>query len=195
MNLDFQKMDGLIPAIVQSRLDGRVLMLGYMNEEAVEKTRSTGKVTFWSRSKQRLWTKGETSGNHLLVHKMCSDCDEDAILIVAEPVGPTCHTGSESCFEVEGAGFLNELSAFIAQRKKEMPAGSYTTSLFEEGLPEITAKVEEEAEEVCRAAREETTERVREEAADVLYHLMVLLAHEDVTLTEVAEVLRKRHKE
>lgn len=193
MNIDFEKMKGLVPAIVQNSLDGRVLMLGYMNEEALQKTKELGLVTFWSRSKERLWTKGETSGNTLAVDSLKADCDQDTILIQATPQGPTCHTGTASCFEVEGAGFLSELSRLISKRKLEMPEGSYTTSLFEKGLPEITAKIEEEAEEVCRAAKSEGKQRVIEEASDLLYHTLVLLAQQEVELEEVLKELKSRN--
>jgi phosphoribosyl-ATP pyrophosphohydrolase/phosphoribosyl-AMP cyclohydrolase len=189
-------LNPLTPAIVQSSLDGSVLMLGYMNEDAVEETKRTGLVTFWSRSKNRLWQKGESSGNVLRLKEIFADCDQDAFLILAEPAGPTCHTGEKTCFgqDLVGPAFLSDLFQVIQSRKKTLPENSYTTELFQAGLPLISAKIEEESEEVGRAAREETPERVAEEAADLLYHLMVLLVEQEVGLEEVIKVLRKRKK-
>lgn len=194
MTIDFQKMNGLVPAIVQDVATREVLMLGYMNEEAFEQTQSSGFVTFWSRSKERLWQKGETSGNVLKVCEVRADCDQDAILVLAEPQGPTCHTGIRSCFGEEdlGVGLLSELEAVIRSRKQEMPEGSYTTSLYKEGLPKILEKVEEESDEVIQAAQKEGPERLAEESGDLLYHLMVLLAEQKISLEEVFKVLRKR---
>lgn len=208
--LDWEKMDGLIPAVVQHAVSGRVLMLGYMNEEAAAKSLEDGLVCFWSRSKERFWVKGETSGNVLKIEAMEVDCDGDAILIQARPAGPTCHTGTESCFGgrdniteklgdvAEGVGknvaFLSELFDLVKKRFDERPEGSYTSSLFNEGLKLINEKVREEADEVCIAAQSETRERVIEESGDLLYHLFVLWAHEGVSLEEVTGLLEKRHR-
>jgi phosphoribosyl-ATP pyrophosphohydrolase/phosphoribosyl-AMP cyclohydrolase len=170
-------------------------MVGFMNEEAFEKTKQDQRVTFWSRTKGRLWQKGEESGHFLNVVEMSLDCDEDTLLILAKPEGPTCHTGARSCFSLQsrGIGFLGYLFGLIESRRLERPKGAYTTALFEGGLPAISAKVEEEAEEVVRAAREETDRRVAEEASDVLYHLWVLLAVRNISLKDVVDVLEERH--
>ncbi len=197
MKIDFEKTNGLVPAIVQDAKTGKVLMLGYMNEEAIEKTRESGKVTFFSRSKKRLWTKGETSGNFLQFKSMAIDCDQDTILIKANPTGPVCHTGQDTCFNEEnntGIAFLSELEGLIKERKKNMPEGSYTTELFNEGINKIAQKVGEEAVEVVIDAVANNHERVKEESADLLYHLLVLLAAKDIGLNEVVDVLQKRHK-
>jgi len=192
--LNFDKLNGLIPAVVQDVATREVLMVGFMNKAALEKTLADQRVTFWSRTKQRLWQKGEESGNFLKVRDIKVDCDQDTILVLAEPMGPTCHTGERTCFgeNSRGIGFLGALFDLIQWRKQERPKGSYTTSLFEKGLPEILAKVEEESEEVCRAGREETQERLAEETADLLYHTWVLLAEKKVSLEEVVAVLEKR---
>ena len=173
----------------------QVLMLGFMNEEAYQKTIKTKKVTFWSRSRKCLWQKGETSGNYLKVVDIKIDCDQDTLLIAAEPQGPTCHTGQYSCFDKKSQNitFLNELFALIKDRKKNMPKKSYTTTLFREGLDKICAKVEEESEEVIRAAKSETKQRLIEESSDLLYHLFVLLAQKEVDLDEVITELAKRY--
>lgn len=202
MKPDFQKSE-FIPTVVQNASTLEVLMLGYMNRDAFKKTQQTGKVWFYSRSKQRLWMKGETSGNVLNVIEMRLDCDGDAILIFARPEGPTCHTGARSCFGVGGrlsqnplslgVGFLGALFDLIQQRKNELPEGSYTTYLFRGGLSKILDKVEEESEEVVRAAREESDERVAEEVGDLLYHVFVLLAQRGVDLKALIEVLEKRN--
>ncbi len=190
--IDYAKMDGLVPAVIQDCETLEVLMLGFMNEEAVKKTLEDGKVTFFSRSKNRLWQKGESSGNFLKVVDVQIDCDEDTLLIMADPAGPTCHTGERTCF---GEKFdLLTLYKLIKKRKKEMPEKSYTTSLFEEGLEKILEKVEEESEEVLRAARLEGKQRLVEESCDLLYHLMVLWANEGVGLGEINEEFRKRHQ-
>ena len=196
-NINFDKLDGLIPAVVQDVATREVLMVGFMNKAALEKTLADKRVTFWSRTKQRLWQKGEESGNFLNVCDIKVDCDQDTILILAKPMGPTCHTGSRTCFgeNSRGIGFLGALFDLIQLRKKERPKGSYTTSLFDEGLPKILEKVEEESEEVVRAAREETQERLAEETADLLYHTWVLLAEKNVSLEEVVAVLERRAKE
>lgn len=189
------KMNPLIPAIIQSAQNGRVLMLGYMNKAALQKTMSTKKVWFFSRSKKRLWMKGETSGNTLRFQSLAYDCDRDALLIQATPKGPTCHTGSASCFGKKI--FLSELADLyetIRDRKNGMPKKSYTASLFRGGLKKICEKVAEESEEVIRAAKKESKKRVIEEGADVLYHLFVLLAQRRVEFAELEEELRRRKR-
>lgn len=195
MNPNFSKSsDNLLPVIIQNASTGKVLMLGYMNEEAFEKTQSEGKVTFYSRSKQRLWTKGETSENFLHVVSMSLDCDQDAILIQAKPDGPTCHEGTESCFKDEGAkGFLYELERVIADRKVNPKEGSYTNKLFDLGTKKIAQKVGEEATEVILEAMDNKKDLLIEETSDLLYHLITLLQDQDVSLKDVEEKLRKRH--
>jgi|GEM_PF-169 len=190
-DLDFQKLGGLIPVIIQNAQTQQTLMLGFMNREAYEKTRQTGFVWFYSRTRQRLWKKGEESGNALKVLKILPDCDRDTLLIKAIPTGPTCHTGEPSCFGDEGDA-LTELFEVIRERKKTLPKNSYTASLFRAGLPHISAKVLEESVEVIHAAKKETKQRVIEEAADLLYHLLVLLAEKNLTLKNVRMELQKR---
>jgi len=196
--LDWKKMKGLIPAIVQDGSTGRVLMLGFMNQEALEKTLESRRVTFWSRSRETLWTKGETSGNYLQLEEIRQDCDKDALIVVAEPLGPCCHRGTLSCFagddEFSGLEFLGYLERLIAHRKEEMPEGSYTSTLFAKGLPEIAKKVGEEAIEVVLSSGQER-KRTIEESADLLYHLLVFLTQREVTLQEVVEELRSRRPE
>jgi len=197
VNIDFDKGDGLVPAIVQDAGTGKVLMLGYMNKEAHEKTRKTRNVTFFSRSRQELWTKGETSGNYLLVKEIRVDCDGDTLLIKAEPTGPTCHTGSDTCFEEINAApkpFLWELESVIADRKANPTPESYTCKLFEKGTKKIAQKVGEEATEVVIDAVANDIPRLQEEVADLLYHLLVLLAEKNISLDEIMTVLEKRHK-
>lgn len=199
MNIDFSKSpDGLVPAIIQDNYTGKVLMLGYMNAEALEKTQSEGRVTFFSRSKKRLWTKGEESGNFLNVVSMTSDCDEDTILIKCVPVGPTCHTGADTCWnernDVDDILFLKHLQDFIDKRKSEMPEGSYTTSLFNKGTRKISQKVGEEAVETIIGAMANDDENFLYEGADLLYHLIVLLTHKGYRLEDLARELKKRHK-
>ena len=193
--VDWNKLKGLIPAIVQDGSTGRVLMLGFMNEEALEKTLETRRVTFWSRSRKCLWTKGETSGNYLELEEIRQDCDNDTLLVVAKPQGPCCHRGTLSCFagddEFSGLEFLGYLERLIAKRRKEMPEGSYTTKLFTKGLPEIAKKVGEEAIEVVLSSGQEK-QRTIEESADLLYHLLVFLTQREVTLRDVMEELRSR---
>ncbi len=196
-SLDWTKNDdGLLPAIVQDAEAGTVLMLGYMNEEALQVTMSTGFVTFFSRSKQRLWKKGEVSGNVLKFLSASSDCDRDALLISAVPTGPTCHTGMRSCFgEQEGTlETLGLLLRTIRERDEGKDANSYTKKLLDGGVEAYGAKVMEEAEEVVRAARSEGKQRTIEEASDVLYHLFVLLRGEKVELADIAAELRRRRK-
>lgn len=197
--VDFEKMNGLVgvvPAIIQDAGDGAVLMLGFMNAEALELTLDHGLVTFWSRTKQRLWQKGETSGNHLEVVSVDLDCDSDTLLIRARPRGPVCHTGSRSCFpaqrEEKTGRILNQLERIIADRKEKAPAGSYTAKLFGAGLQKIGQKLGEEAVELAIAAQYPEAQRCVEEAADLVYHLMVLLSAKDITLQQVEAELANR---
>jgi phosphoribosyl-ATP pyrophosphohydrolase/phosphoribosyl-AMP cyclohydrolase len=193
---DFSKLAGLIPAIIQDAKTNRVLMLGFMNQEALRKTRDSGLVTFYSRSRKRLWTKGEESGNHLHVREIHEDCDQDTLLIRVRPGGPTCHKGTYSCFATdtsESLDFLLYLQDFLMKRREEMPEGSYTTSLFREGLNKIAQKVGEEAVEVIIASRDDDTTGFLEEVADLFYHLMVLLLEKGHDLQDVTSVLSRRH--
>ncbi len=200
--MDFKKLNGLIPAIIQDASTDTVLMLGFMNEEALEKTREEGKVTFFSRTKNRLWTKGEESGNFLNVVEIFEDCDQDTLLIKVNPVGPVCHTGSDTCFneknkaslDPEGISFISQLQQLIHTRKEEMPRGSYTTSLFEAGINKIAQKVGEEAVELVIEAKDNNDELFLNEAADLLYHLLVLLTAKGKDIAEVSAVLEKRHR-
>jgi len=197
-NLAWKKMDGLIPAIVQDFLDGRVLMQGFMNKAALETTLDTGKVTFWSRSREQIWTKGETSGNTLDLVDIHPDCDGDCLLIRAHPEGPTCHLGTQTCFDAEEKvipelAFLTELERVIAQRDKNRPEGSYTTSLLESGIKRIAQKVGEEGVETALAAAAGKDEEVLNESADLIYHLLVLLRSRKLDLGTLVEVLRVRH--
>lgn len=191
--LDFSKLNGLVPAIIQDAETLQVLMLGFMDKEALEKTLTEGKITFFSRSKNRLWQKGETSGNFLKVIEIKADCDNDSLLILAKPEGPTCHTGTESCFGKLKFDLM-QLFKLIKERKEKMPENSYTSSLFNDGLDKIIAKIEEEAEEVVRAAKSEGKQRLIEESCDLLYHLFVLLNNEDVTIADIQKELKNRHK-
>jgi phosphoribosyl-ATP pyrophosphohydrolase/phosphoribosyl-AMP cyclohydrolase len=197
MNIDFDKSGGLVPAIVQDANTGKVLMLGYMNRAAYEKTRQTQKVTFFSRSRQELWTKGETSGNFLNLKEIRVDCDGDTLLVKAQPVGPTCHTGADTCFDEINAPvrpFLWELEKIIADRKIRPKPDSYTNKLFAKGINKIAQKVGEEATEVVIDAVANDISQMKEEIADLLYHLLVLLAEKKVSLNEIMSVLEKRHK-
>jgi len=197
MKIDFEKGNGLVPAIVQDSKTNKVLMLGYMNSDAYEKTKAEGKATFFSRSKNRLWTKGETSGNYLNVEQMLVDCDSDTLLIKATPEGPTCHTGEDTCFKEDnsaGDNFLINLEKIIQDRKDNPSEKSYTTSLFKEGINKIAQKVGEEATEVVIDAVADNKERLKEESADLLYHLLVLLAEKEIGLNDVINVLENRHK-
>jgi len=196
MNIDFNKDNGLVPVILQHYKTNTVLMLGYMNEEAFLKTKELGKATFYSRSKKRLWTKGETSGNYLMVKEILIDCDQDTILIKANPVGPTCHTGNDTCFNEtirEQHDFLFDLENIILDRKNNPTDESYTCSLFKKGINKIAQKVGEEATEVVIEAMDDNVELLKEETSDLLYHLLVLLAEKNISLNEISEVLRKRH--
>ncbi len=193
---DWAKGNGLLPAIVQNPDNGQVLMLGYMNAASLATTIDRGNVTFFSRSKKRLWTKGESSGNFLKFIDVKIDCDHDTLLVMAQPIGPTCHTGSVSCFGDETVPptlFLNELSALIAARKLEMPPGSYTTSLFTQGKARIAQKVGEEGVELALARMKGDGEEVANEAADLLFHMMVLLQDAGVEFGDVIRVLQDRH--
>ncbi len=198
MNLDFDKMQGLIPAIIQDARTKNVLMLGFMNKEAYDKTLEIGKVTFYSRTKQRLWTKGEESGNFLNVVSIDKDCDNDTLLIKVNPVGPVCHTGNDTCFSSEnkwGVEFFRYLQDFIERRYNEMPEGSYTTSLFNSGINRMAQKVGEEAVETIIEATNGSDERLIYEASDMIYHLIVLLTSKGLRIEDLAEELVKRHKE
>lgn len=196
MTLDFEKNNGLIPVIVQDASTAKVLMLGFMNQEALDKTRQEGKVTFFSRSRQTLWTKGETSGNYLLFRELLVDCDQDTILIKAIPTGPVCHTGQDTCFDEKnqtGISFLADLEKIIHLRKSNPPKGSYTAKLFAEGINKIAQKVGEEATETIIEAVSGNNAKLKEESADLLYHLLVLFAERGIQLGEVEDVLAQRH--
>lgn len=194
--LDWAKTDGLIPAIVQDATSGQVLMLGCMNEEALAKTLETGKVTFFSRSKGRLWTKGETSNNWLHLVDIATDCDSDALLVLARPDGPTCHRGTVSCFSPleHKWNFLRSLEVLIEGRRNADPSTSYTAQLFARGTKRIAQKVGEEGVETALAATVKDKEELKNEAADLVYHLLVLLADADLELADVIDILRTRHK-
>lgn len=197
MDLDFSKMNGLIPAIIQDNTTSKVLMLGFMNSEAYTKTIETGKVTFFSRTKNRLWTKGEESGNFLNVVSIAKDCDKDTLLIKVNPVGPVCHTGTDTCWgekNEEDILFLKYLQDFIDKRHKEMPEKSYTTSLFQSGINRMAQKVGEEAVETVIEATNGTDDRLIYEASDLIYHLIVLLTSKGYRLEDLARELKKRHK-
>ena len=197
MKIDFNKCGGLVPAIIQDSTTKVVLMLGYMNEEALKKTQDTGLVTFFSRSRGCLWTKGETSGNYLHLVDIKCDCDNDTLLIQAKPDGPTCHTGSDTCWGEENKPnpllFLSELSDFIEKRHEEMPEGSYTTSLFKDGLNRMAQKVGEEALELVIEATNGSNERLIYEGSDMLYHLIVLLTSKGLRIEDMARELMERH--
>lgn len=196
MELDFEKMNGLIPAIIQDNYTQKVLMLGFMNKEAYEKTMETGKVTFFSRTKNRLWTKGEESGNFLHVVSVKADCDNDTLLIMVHPEGPVCHKGTDTCWgdkNEQDIMFLKELQDFIDRRRQEMPEKSYTTSLFNSGVNKMAQKVGEEAVETILEACNETDERLIYEGADLLYHLIVLLTYKGYRIEDLARELKERH--
>jgi len=196
MTIDFSKMGGLVPAIIQDSKTMKVLMLGFMNEEAYNKTKESGKVTFYSRSRQTLWTKGETSGNYLNVIDILLDCDKDTLLIKADPCGPVCHTGSDTCWDEKNENpimFLVELQRFIEKRHDEMPEGSYTTSLFKDGCHRMAQKVGEEALESVIEAVAGNDERLIYEASDMLYHLIVLLTSKGLSIEDLALELQERH--
>ena len=193
MKIDFEKMGGLVPAIIQDADTRQVLMLGFMNEEAYQKTQATGHVTFWSRTRNCLWTKGETSGHFLNLVDMKVDCDNDTLLVRVNPVGPTCHTGTDTCWGEENnvqqssaLQFLSELQDFIYRRKEEMPEGSYTTSLFNKGINKIAQKVGEEALETVIEATNGTSDHLVYEASDLLYHLLVMLTEKGLRIEDLA---------
>lgn len=194
--LDWEKVDSLMPAIIQNAISGDVLMLGYMNKEALATTLSSGNVTFYSRTKQRLWTKGETSGNFLKVVNIYPDCDNDTLLILANPIGPTCHNGTESCFSPAQSqwGFLYELENLLAERKNASPDSSYTASLYASGTKRIAQKVGEEGVETALAATVNDREELKNEASDLIYHLLVLLQDQSLSLSDVIGCLQERHK-
>lgn len=195
--IDFNKMNGLVPAIIQDAKTKNVLMLGFMNEEAYEKTLKTGKVTFWSRTRNTLWTKGETSGNFLELVDIKTDCDNDTLLVRVHPHGPTCHTGADTCWaednDEQPLMFLSELQDFIEKRHQEMPEGSYTTSLFLKGVNKMAQKLGEEALETVIEATNGTNDALVYEASDMLYHLLVLLTDKGLRIEDIALELRKRH--
>jgi phosphoribosyl-ATP pyrophosphohydrolase/phosphoribosyl-AMP cyclohydrolase len=198
--IDWGRQAGLVPAIVQHARTGRVLMLGHMNAEALSRTQAEGRVVFFSRSRQRLWVKGETSGNYLRLVSISADCDRDALLVLAEPAGPVCHKGTESCFadagrgEVESLAFLTRLEAVIAQRIEERPAGSYTARLFGEGPGRVAQKLGEEGVELALAAVSRDDAAVLAEGADLVYHLLLLLKARGLSLARVAAELESRHR-
>jgi phosphoribosyl-ATP pyrophosphohydrolase/phosphoribosyl-AMP cyclohydrolase len=201
MKIDFEKLGGLVPAIIQDAKTKNVLMLGFMNQEAYEKTVETKKVTFWSRTRQTLWTKGETSGNYLNLVSIQNDCDNDTLLVKVNPIGPTCHTGTDTCWgeantpleDTNPLLFLAELQDFIEKRHEEMPEGSYTTSLFKDGLSRMTQKVGEEAVELVIESMKGDNERMIYEASDMFYHLIVLLTSKGLSIEDIAKELIERH--
>lgn len=196
MKIDFKKYsDGLVPAIIQDAYTGKVLMLGFMNEEAFNKTNELQKVTFFSRSKNRLWVKGEESGNYLLLKGIKADCDNDTLLIKADPVGPVCHTGTDTCWGEKNTNenFLEQLEQIIAVRKNNPSEKSYTSSLFEKGVNKIAQKVGEEAVELVIESKDSNDELFKNEAADLLFHYLILLQAKGFSLSDVVEVLKSRH--
>mgnify|MGYP001815355610 FL=1 len=197
MTLTFDEKTGLIPAIVQDSNTGKVLMLGYMNREALETTRKIGRVTFFSRSKQRLWTKGEESGNFLELVSISEDCDQDALLVKAIPHGPTCHKGTDTCWGEENTdqfGFLTALESVIRDRRKNAPENSYVSSLFSKGINKIAQKVGEEAVELVIESKDDSQELFLNESADLLFHYLILLQAKGYTLSDVVDILKQRHK-
>jgi phosphoribosyl-AMP cyclohydrolase / phosphoribosyl-ATP pyrophosphohydrolase len=193
--IDFEKVNGLVPVVIQDVNSLQVLMVGYMNQEALTKTISENKVTFFSRSKNRLWTKGETSGNFLFVESIETDCDNDSLLIKARPAGPTCHTGSTSCFGEETAkGFIYKLESVINQRIDENAEDSYTNKLFRKGINKVAQKVGEEAVELVIESKDDNMNLFKNEAADLLYHLLILLKAKGTSLQSIEEILKSRHK-
>ena len=196
--LAWDKMQQLIPAIVQDAYDGRVLMQAFMNREALQHSLNTGKVTFWSRSQQALWTKGETSGHYLYLKSIHSDCDADSLLVLAEPVGPSCHTGNDSCYDdnehtIPELAFINSLEKLISRRQTELPNNSYTTELFQSGLKRIAQKVGEEGVETSLAAVAGDDDELLNESADLIFHLLVLLQSRKLSLSAVVKTLKSRH--
>lgn len=201
MKIDFEKLGGLVPAIIQDAKTKNVLMLGFMNQEAYEKTVKTKKVTFWSRTRNTLWTKGETSGHYLNLVSIQNDCDNDTLLVKVNPVGPTCHTGTDTCWGEENTPldfsnpllFFSELQDFIEKRHEEMPEGSYTTKLFKDGVNKMAQKVGEEALETVIEATNGTNDKLIYEASDMFYHLLVLLTSKGLRIEDIALELQKRH--
>jgi phosphoribosyl-ATP pyrophosphohydrolase/phosphoribosyl-AMP cyclohydrolase len=194
MNIDFTKGNGLVPVVIQDNNTLQVLMVGYMNEVALSKTEEEGKVTFFSRSKNRLWTKGETSGNFLYVKEIISDCDNDSILIKVNPAGPVCHTGNTSCFAVETPkGFIYQLEQIINQRIDEDASDSYTNKLYKKGINKVAQKVGEEAVELIIEAKDDNVDLFKNEAADLLYHLLILLKSKGTDIQSIEKVLMERH--
>lgn len=197
MNIKFDSDTGLVPAIIQDAITKNVLMLGYMNQEAYEKTMITGQVTFFSRSKQRLWTKGEESGNFLSLVSIKNDCDDDSLLISVKPAGPTCHKGTDTCWEEDNDqsfGFLSTLENVIQERKESLGDDSYVASLFKKGINKIAQKVGEEAVEVVIEAKDDNDELFQEESADLLFHYLILLQAKGFRLNDIVNVLENRHK-
>jgi phosphoribosyl-ATP pyrophosphohydrolase/phosphoribosyl-AMP cyclohydrolase len=195
LNINFDKSGGLVPCIIQDANTNQVLMLGFMNDEAYQKTVQEKKVTFFSRTKQRLWTKGETSGNYLMLSEVLLDCDQDTLLIKVNPVGPVCHTGADTCFNEKNERWnLNALESVIKDRKFNPVKGSYTASLFESGINKVAQKVGEEAVELIIEAKDDNKELFLNEAADLMFHYLVLLTQKGFSLNDVLEVLKKRHK-
>lgn len=197
MNLNFSKNNGLIPAIIQDYKTNKVLMLGYMNQEAYKMTKDTELVTFYSRSRNCLWTKGKTSGNYLKLKEVFEDCDKDTLLIKAEPTGPVCHTGSDTCFKEEnksGVEFLDYLAMIIRDRKNNPSDDSYTSSLFKKGINKIAQKVGEESVELVIESKDDNKDLFLNEAADLLFHYLVLLEEKEFQLSDVIEILTARHK-
>ena len=194
--IDFKKGNGLVPAVIQDNSTLQVQMVGFMNEESFQKTLSEGKVTFFSRSKNRLWTKGETSGNYLYVKEITTDCDNDAVLIRVDPAGPVCHTGNTSCFEENASprGFLYKLEKIVNERIDNDAKDSYTNKIFRQGINRAAQKVGEEAVELIIEAKDDNPELFRNEAADLLYHLLILLKAKGSSLSEIEDILKSRHK-
>ncbi|QYN44459.1 bifunctional phosphoribosyl-AMP cyclohydrolase/phosphoribosyl-ATP diphosphatase HisIE [Gilliamella sp. ESL0441] len=194
--LDWQKVNNLMPVIIQHYVSGDVLMLGYMTPEALKQTQTSGKVTFYSRTKKRLWTKGETSGHFLNVKSISTDCDNDTLLILVDPIGATCHTGSNSCFAKAKTvwGFLYQLEQLLAARKNADPQSSYTAKLYHDGTKRIAQKVGEEGVETALAATVHDREELKNESADLIYHLLVLLQDQNLSLQDVIGILKARHK-
>ena len=194
MNIDFNKGNGLVPVVIQDNDTLQVLMVGYMNEEALSKTILGKKVTFFSRSKNRLWTKGETSGNFLYVESILQDCDNDSVLIKVKPAGPVCHTGTTSCFAEETArGFIYKLEQIINQRIEDNDLNSYTNKLFKRGINKVAQKVGEEAVELIIEAKDDNIDLFKNEAADLLYHLLILLKAKGILFSDIEEILKSRH--
>jgi len=197
MTIDFEKVNGLVPAIVQDADTAKVLMLGYMNQEAIDQTLSSGKVTFFSRTKNRLWVKGETSGNFLNLESMELDCDQDTLLVKARPIGPVCHTGADTCFNEKNkskTAFIDNLRAIIKERKNNPSSKSYTSSLFASGINKVAQKVGEEAVEIVIEAKDDNKDLFLGEAADLLFHYLILLEAKEIEFDEVMEVLIQRHQ-